>query len=179
MAKLSTQLMISMRYVNNVSKQRHGIVVDPMKIEAVMMWEQPKSPREIRSSLRLAGYYRRFIQGFSSITDPLTTLTHKGATYTWNEKHEEAFEKLKKNLCEAPILSLSYRVEDFVVYSDASGVGLGCVLTQREKVIAYASRQLKEHEKNYPTHDFGVDSGSICPKYMEALSLWHEVKTFY
>ena len=71
----------------------------------------------------------------------------------WSEKHDEAFEKLKKKLCEAPILSLPDGVEDFAVYSDASGVGLGCVLTQREKVIAYASRQLKEHEKNYPTHD--------------------------
>nr|KAJ0187438.1 hypothetical protein LSAT_V11C900490520 [Lactuca sativa] len=95
----------------------------------------------------------KFIQGFSSIATPLKALTHKGTTYAWNEKHKEAFEKLKKRLCEATILSLSEGVNDFVVYSDASGVGLGCVLTQRDKVIAYASRQLKEHEKNYPTHD--------------------------
>ena len=140
------------QFLGHVVNQE-GIMVDPAKIEAVMKWEQPKSPTEIRSFLGLAGYYRRFIQGFSSIATPLTALTHKGATYAWNEKHKEAFEKLKKRLCEAPILSLPEGVDDFAVYSDASGVGLGCVLTQRDKVIAYASRQLKEHEKNYPTHD--------------------------
>ena len=140
------------QFLGHVVNQE-GIMIDPAKIEAVMKWEQPKSPTEIRSFLGLAGYYRRFIQGFSSIATPLTALTHKGATYAWNEKHKEAFEKLKKRLCEAPILSLPEGVDDFAVYSDASGVGLGCVLTQRGKVIAYASRQLKEHEKNYPTHD--------------------------
>ena len=140
------------QFLGHVVNQE-GIMVDPAKIEAVTKWEQPKSPTEIRSFLGLAGYYRRFIQGFSSIARPLTALTHKGATYAWSDKHKEAFEKLKKKLCEAPILSLPDGVEDFAVYSDASGVGLGCVLTQREKVIAYASRQLKEHEKNYPTHD--------------------------
>ena len=137
------------QFLGHVVNQE-GIMVDPAKIKAVMKWEQPKSPTEIRSFLGLVGYYRRFIQGFSSIASPLSALTHKGATYAWGEKHKEAFEKLKEKLCEAPILSLPDGVEDFAVYSDASGVGLGCVLTQREKVIAYASRQLKEHEKNYP-----------------------------
>ena len=94
-----------------------------------MKWEQEKIPMEIRSFLGLVGYCQMFIQGFSLIADPLTALTHKGATYTWSEKHEEEFEKLKKKLCEAPTLSLPNGVEDFVVYSDASGVGLGCVLT--------------------------------------------------
>ena len=140
------------QFLGHVVNQE-GIMVDPAKIEAVTKWEQPKSPTEIRSFLGLAGYYRRFIQGFSSIASPLTALTHKGVAYAWNDKHKEAFEKLKKKLREAPILSLPDGVEDFAVYSNASGVGLGCVLTQREKVIAYASRQLKEHEKNYPTHD--------------------------
>lgn len=143
-----------------------GIMVDPTKIEAVMKWEHPKIPTEIRSFLGLAGYYRRFIQGFSSIATPLTALTHKGDTYAWSDKHKEAFEKLKKKLCEAPILSLPDGVKDFAVYSDASGVGLGCVLTQREKVIAYASRQLKEHEKNYPTHD--LDLAAV----VFALKIW-------
>nr|KAJ0212322.1 hypothetical protein LSAT_V11C400157430 [Lactuca sativa] len=95
----------------------------------------------------------KFIQDFSLIATPLAALTHKGANYAWSDKHKEAFEKLKKKLCEAPILSLPDGVEDFAVYRDMSGVGLGCVLTQREKVIAYASRQLKEHEKNYLTHE--------------------------
>ena len=130
-----------------------GIKVDPAKIEVVMQWETPKSPTEIRSFLGLAGYYRRFIKDFSSIAAPLTTLTRKGIKYTWNEKQELAFGELKRRLCEAPILALPEGIEDFVVFSDASGVGLGCVLTQRDKVIAYASRQLKIHERNYPTHD--------------------------
>lgn len=112
------------QFLGHVVNQE-GIMVDPAKIEAMMKWEQPKSPTEIQSFLGLAGYYRRFIQGFSSIATPLTALTHKGATYAWNDKHKEAFKKLKKKLCEAPILSLPDGVEDFVVYSDASGVGLG------------------------------------------------------
>ncbi|CAH1427775.1 unnamed protein product [Lactuca virosa] len=151
------------QFLGHVVNQE-GIMVDPAKIEAVMKWERPKSPTEIRSFLGLVGYYRRFIQGFSSIAAPLTALTHKGATYQWSEKHEEAFEKLNKKLCEAPILSLPDGVEDFAVYSDASGVGLGCVLTQREKVIAYASRQLKEHETNYPTHDLELAAATTLAR---------------
>ncbi|KAI3514654.1 hypothetical protein L1887_13250 [Cichorium endivia] len=132
---------------------KDGIKVDPAKIEAVMNWEKPKNPTEIRSFLGLAGYYRRFIEGFSKIACPLTLLTKKNEKFVWTDKQEEAFELLKKKLCEAPILSLPEGTEDFAVYSDASGLGIGCVLTQRGKVIAYASRQLKEHELNYPTHD--------------------------
>ncbi|GJS27226.1 putative reverse transcriptase domain-containing protein [Tanacetum coccineum] len=99
------------------------------------------------------GYYRRFIANFSKIAKPLTSLTQKNQKYVWGVEQEEAFQTLKNNLCEAPILSLPDGVEDFVVYCDASNQGLGCVLMQRNKVIAYASRQLKIHEKNYTTHD--------------------------
>ncbi|GKE86168.1 putative reverse transcriptase domain-containing protein [Tanacetum coccineum] len=101
----------------------------------------------------LAGYYTRFITNFSKIAKPLTSLTQKNQKYEWGEKEEEAFQTLKNNLCDAPILSLPDGVEDFVVYCDASNQGLGCVLMKRGKVIAYASRQLKIHEKNYTTHD--------------------------
>ncbi|KAJ9557122.1 hypothetical protein OSB04_011736 [Centaurea solstitialis] len=107
---------------------REGIKVDPSKIEAVMNWEVPKTPTEIRSFLSLAGYYLRFIQFFSRIAVPLTKLTKKSKPYDWG-------------------------VEDMTVYCDASHLGLGCVLMQRGRVIAYASRQLKPHEANYPTHD--------------------------
>lgn len=132
---------------------REGVKVDPSKIEAMMNWEPPKSPTEIRSFLGLAGYYRRFIQDFSKIASSLTTLTRKNVKFVWTDVQEKAFWTLQRKLCEAPILSLPEGTEDFVVYSDASKMGLGCVLMQRGKVIAYASRQLKEHEKNYPTHD--------------------------
>ncbi|GKB20291.1 putative reverse transcriptase domain-containing protein, partial [Tanacetum coccineum] len=132
---------------------QNGIHVDPSKIEAVKNWKTPTTPSEIRSFLGLAGYYRRFIANFSKIAKPLTSLTQKNQKYVWGVKQEEAFQTLKNNLCDVPILTLPDRVEDFVVYYDASNQGLGFVLMQRGKVIAYASRQLKPHEKNYTTHD--------------------------
>ncbi|KAJ9555712.1 hypothetical protein OSB04_010326 [Centaurea solstitialis] len=132
---------------------REGIKVDPAKIEAVMSWEVPKTPSEIRSFLGLAGYYRRFIQDFSRIAVPLTRLTKKSEPYVWGPDQQAAFETLRQRLCEAPVLTLPEGVEDMTVYCDASHLGLGCVLMQRGRVIAYALRQLKPHEANYPTHD--------------------------
>ncbi|KAI3709137.1 hypothetical protein L2E82_38896 [Cichorium intybus] len=118
-----------------------------------MKWEAPKTPTEVRSFLGLAGYYRRFIQDFSRIAVPLTKLTRKGVKFEWGMNQEKAFMTLKEKLCNAPILALPEGTEDFVVYSDASGKGLGCVLMQRGKVIAYASRQFKDPETRYTTHD--------------------------
>ncbi|KAL4584860.1 hypothetical protein LXL04_009470 [Taraxacum kok-saghyz] len=132
---------------------REGVKVDPAKIETVMKWEPPKTPSEVRSFLGLAGYYRRFIEGFSKIAVPLTQLTKKETKFEWNEKRQEAFETFRGKLCEAPVLALPEGTEDFVVFSDASSHGLGCVLMQRGKVIAYASMQLKDAETRYPTHD--------------------------
>nr|GFA94132.1 putative reverse transcriptase domain-containing protein [Tanacetum cinerariifolium] len=111
-------------------------------------------------------YYRRFIANFSKIAKPLTSLTQKNKKYEWGVEQEEAFQTLKYNLCNASILSLADGVEDFVVYCDASNQGLGCVLMQRGKVIAYASRQLKIHEKNYTTHD--LELGAV----VFALKTW-------
>ncbi|GJR20981.1 putative nucleotidyltransferase, ribonuclease H [Tanacetum coccineum] len=130
-----------------------GIHVDPAKIESIKDWASPKTPTEIRQFLGLAGYYRRFIEGFSKIAKSMTKLTQKGIKFDWGEKEENAFQLIKQKLCSAPILALPEGSEDFVVYCDASHKGLGAVLMQREKVIAYASRQLKVHEKNYTTHD--------------------------
>ncbi|KAJ0874305.1 putative nucleotidyltransferase, Ribonuclease H [Helianthus annuus] len=130
-----------------------GIHVDPAKIDAIRNWTAPKNPSEVRQFLGLAGYYRLFIQDFSKIAQPLTSLTQKNVAYFWGTKQEDAFQLLKQKLCSAPILSLPEGTEYFVVYCDASIQGLGCVLMQREKVIAYASRELKVHEKNYTTHD--------------------------
>ena len=140
--------------------------MDPSKIKAIENWSAPKTPTEIRQFLGLAGYYRRFIQNFSHIAKPLTTLTQKGVTFDWEEKQERAFQTLKRALCTAPILSLPEGIEDFVVYCDASNQGLGCVLMQRGKVIAYASRQLKTHEVNYTTHD--LELGAV----VFALKIW-------
>ncbi|GJS80178.1 putative reverse transcriptase domain-containing protein [Tanacetum coccineum] len=135
-----------------------GIHVDPAKIESIKDWASPKTPTEIRQFLGLAGYYRRFIEGFSQIVKSMTKLTQKGIKFDWGEKKENAFQLINQKLCSAPILALPEGSEDFLVYCDASHKGLGAVLMQREKVIAYASRQLKVHEKNYTTHDLELGS---------------------
>ncbi|KAH0672805.1 hypothetical protein KY290_025037 [Solanum tuberosum] len=130
-----------------------GIKVDPKKTDVIRNWPRPLTPSDIRSFLGLAGYYRRFVEGFSSLASPMTKLTQKKAKFVWSDECEESFQNLKERLVCAPILSLPDGIEGFVVYCDASRIGLGCVLMQCGKVIAYASRQLKVHEKNYPTHD--------------------------
>ncbi|GJY63824.1 putative nucleotidyltransferase, ribonuclease H [Tanacetum coccineum] len=130
-----------------------GIHVDPSKIEAVKNWKPPKTPTEIRSFLGLAGNYRRFIANFSKIAKPLTLLTQKIKKFKWGDEQENAFQTLKDILCDASILAHPEGTDDFVLYCDASNQGFGCVLMQRNKVIAYASRQLKIHEKKYTTHD--------------------------
>ncbi|GJX38835.1 reverse transcriptase domain-containing protein [Tanacetum coccineum] len=145
---------------------RDGIHVDPSKVESVKNWKTPESSTEIRSFLGLAGYYRRFIENFSKIAKPLTLLTQKNKTYVWGDKQDEAFQILKEKLCNAPVLALPDGPDDFVVYCDASKQGFGCVLMQRGKVIAYASRQLKKHEKNYTTHD--LELGAV----VFALKIW-------
>ncbi|GJX96881.1 putative reverse transcriptase domain-containing protein [Tanacetum coccineum] len=106
----------------------------------------------------LTGYYQRFIEGFSMIVKPMTQLTQKKVKFDWSDKAETAFQLIKQKLCSVPILALPKGSEDFIAYCNASIKGLGAVLMQREKVIAYASRQLKIHEKNYTTHDLELGS---------------------
>ncbi|WVZ58904.1 hypothetical protein U9M48_009124 [Paspalum notatum var. saurae] len=124
-----------------------GVAVDPSKVE------DPQTVTEIWSFLGLAGYYRRFIKDFSKIAKPMTALTQKNAKFAWSPKCEEAFGTLKKLLTSAPVLAQPDITKPFDVYCDASGSGLGCVLMQEGRVIAYASCQLRKHEVNYPTHD--------------------------
>ncbi|GJU03593.1 putative reverse transcriptase domain-containing protein [Tanacetum coccineum] len=146
-----------------------GIHVDPAKIESIKDWTSPKSPTEIRQFLGLAGYYRRFIEGFSKIAKPMTKLTQKKIQFVWGDKQEAAFQLLKQKLCSAPILALPEGSEDFIAYCDASKKGLGAVLMQREKVISYASRQLKIHEKNYTTHD--SELGAVFATHLDQKEL--------
>nr|GEZ80220.1 putative reverse transcriptase domain-containing protein [Tanacetum cinerariifolium] len=143
-----------------------GIYVDPAKIESIKDWASPKTPTEIRQFLGLAGYYRRFNEGFSKIAKTMTKLTQKGIKFDCGEKEENAFQLIKQKLCSASILALPEGSEDFMVYYDASHKGLGAVLIQKEKVIAYASRQLKVQEKNYTTHD--LELGSV----VFSLKIW-------
>nr|GEY48874.1 putative reverse transcriptase domain-containing protein [Tanacetum cinerariifolium] len=114
----------------------------------------------------LAGYYRRFIEGFSKIAKPMTKLTQKKVEFEWGDQQEAAFKLLRQKLCSAPILALPEGNKDFIIYCDASNKGLGAGLMQREKVISYASRQLKIHEKNYTTHD--LELGAV----VFALKIW-------
>nr|GEU64158.1 putative reverse transcriptase domain-containing protein [Tanacetum cinerariifolium] len=143
-----------------------GLHVDPAKIEAVKNWASPTTPTKICQFLGLAGYYRRFIKDFSKIAKSLIILTQKDKKFVWEEDQEIDFQILKQNLCEASILALSEGNDDFVVYCDASIQGLGAVLMQSEKVIAYASRKLKPHKGNYTTHD--LELGAV----VFALNIW-------
>ncbi|GKB61875.1 putative reverse transcriptase domain-containing protein [Tanacetum coccineum] len=147
-------------------RKRSCIQVDPAKIESIKYWASPKTPTEIQKFLGLARYYRRFIEGFSKIAKPMTKLTHKKVKFIWGDKQEAAFQLLKQKLCSASILALPKGSKDFIAYCDASIKGLGSVLMQIEKVIAYASRQLKIHEKNYTTND--LELGAV----VFALKIW-------
>ncbi|GKC52105.1 putative reverse transcriptase domain-containing protein [Tanacetum coccineum] len=143
-----------------------GIHVDPTKIKSIKYWASPKTSTKIHQFLGLADYYQRFIEGFSKIAKPMTKLTQKKVKFDWRDKEEAAFQLLKEKLCSAPILDLPEGSENFIFYYDASHKGLGVVLMQNKKVIAYASRQLKIHEKNYTTYD--LDLGAV----VFALKIW-------
>ena len=132
---------------------RGGVAVDPSKVEAVINWERPRNASEVRSFLGLAGYYRRFIKGFSQSALPMTKLTRKDVAYEWDSSCEQSFVYLKERLTTAPVLIIPDPNKSYEVFCDASKMGLGGVLMQESQVVAYASRQLKVHEKNYPTHD--------------------------
>ena len=130
-----------------------GVSVDPEKVEDVLSWERRKLVFEICSFLGLAGYYRMFIEDFSRLAAPMTKLTRKEVKFEWNDSCERAFQELKRWLTSAPILVVPKRGQEYSVYCYASKDRLGCVLMSFGRVVAYGSRQLKNHEKNYPTHD--------------------------
>ena len=121
-----------------VSKE--GILVDLSKIQAVKDWPTLKLASEIKSFIGLAGYYQRFMQDFPKIAALLTKLTRKGEKYAWTEERASVFEELKDKLISALILKTLSKTGGMVIYSDASGKGLGCVLMQHGYVVAYASR---------------------------------------
>jgi hypothetical protein len=132
---------------------QEGLAVDPKKVTTISDWNAPKDVRGIRSFIGMAGYYRRFIEGFSKIARPMTALLAKKVEFKWTPTCQKSFETLKEKLTTAPVLILPDVHKPFSVYCDASYTGLGCVLMQEGRVVAYSSRQLKIHEKNYPTHD--------------------------
>jgi hypothetical protein len=141
-----------MAFLGHVINQQ-GIAVDPKNVAAVVEWKRPSSVSEIQSFLGLAGYYRCFLPNFSSIAKPLSRLLEKGVLFVWSSDCEVNYQTLKNKLVDAPILALPESGKRFTVYTDASRIGLGCVLMQEGRVIAYGSRQWRKHEGNYPTHD--------------------------
>jgi hypothetical protein len=132
---------------------RDGLALDPKKVTMILDWKASKDVRGIKSFIGMVGYYRRFIEGFSKIARPIIALLAKKVEFKWTLARQESFETLKKKLTTTPVLILQDVHKPFSVYCDASYTGLGCVLMQEQKVVAYSTRQLKIHEKNYPTHD--------------------------
>jgi hypothetical protein len=118
-----------------------------------MNWKTPITVLEVRSFLGLAGYYRRFIPAFSKIAKPMTSLLQKDHKFVWTEECETVFHTLRKLLTTAPVLAQPDIEKPFDVFCDVSKTGLGCVLMQEGRVIAYAFHQLRKHEINYLTHD--------------------------
>ena len=143
-----------------------GVAVDPANVESVTKWTPPRTVTQVRSFLGLAGYYRRFIENFSKIAKPMTQLLKKEEKFIWSAECNRSFEELKRRLVSAPVLILPDQTKDFQVYCDASRQGLGCVLMQDGKVVSYASRQLRPHEGNYPTHDLELAA------VVHALKIW-------
>ncbi|GJT45917.1 putative reverse transcriptase domain-containing protein [Tanacetum coccineum] len=153
-------------WISIVQFLRHVIDNQGIHVEVVKNWASPITPIEIRQFSGLVGYYQRFIKDFSKIAKSLIELTQKTRSISGGENQESAFQTAKTKNCEALILALLEGNDDFVINCDASYQGLGAVLMQREKVIAYASRQLKPHEENYTTHD--LELGAI----VFALKIW-------
>jgi hypothetical protein len=130
-----------------------GIIVDLEKVEAIREWSTPRNIAEVRSFMGIVGYYRRFIPRFSKIAHPITSLQRKEKKIQWTEDCNKIFQRLKKLLTNAPILGIADPNVDFMVCTNVCKEGLGGVLNQNGFVICYESRKLKEHKKNYATHD--------------------------
>jgi hypothetical protein len=143
-----------------------GIAVDPSKVKDILEWNSPTTVHQVRSFLGLAGYYRRFIPDLSKIVKPIMGLLKNDTKFDWSSKCNKAFEQLKVLLTTAPVLAQPDIEKPFDVYCDASDNGLGCVLMQEGRVIAYASRQLRRHEEHYPTHDLELTT------VVHALKIW-------
>nr|GEW66044.1 hypothetical protein [Tanacetum cinerariifolium] len=149
-----------------------GIHVDPAKIQSIKDWVSPKTPIEIRQFLGLAGYYRRFIEGFSKIAKSMTKLTHKGIKFDWGEKEENAFQLIKQKLCSTPVLALPKGSEDFVVYCDVSHKGKANVvadaLSQKNRIEPLRVRALvMTIDLNLPKQILKAQIEALKPENLE------------
>jgi hypothetical protein len=144
---------------------KEGLAMDPKEVADILNWKAPRDAKGIKSFIGMAGYYRRFIEGFLKIAKPMTTLLGNKVEFKWIQKCQEAFKAMREKLTTAPVLPDVHK--PFLVYCDACYTGLGCMLMQEGRVVAYSSRQLKVHEKNYPIHD------------LELSTLVHALKTLH
>jgi hypothetical protein len=163
---------------------KEGLAVDPKKVADILNWKAPTDARGIKSFIGMAGYCRQFIEGFSKIAKPMTAFLGNKVEFKWTQKCQEAFEAPKRKLTTTPVLVLPDVHKPFSVYCDACYTGLGCVLMQEGRVVAYLSRQLKVHEKNYRIHDLELAAvvhalktwrhylyGQKCDDYIDHKSL--------
>ena len=132
---------------------REGLSPDPEKVEAIVKWAVPKSVTKVRSFMGLAGWCRVFVKEYAKIAGPLTELTRNNEPFVWNDRRQQSFDKIKAILASFPVLKLPDFSQPFEVVVDACGQGIGGILKQDGHPVAYESRQLRIHEKNYPTHD--------------------------
>jgi hypothetical protein len=146
-----------------------GIFIDPSKVQDVLSWKAPTSVDDIQSFLGLVGYYQKFIEGFLKISKPMTELLEKDKRFEWMPACKASFQELKKRLTTAPILVMPDMEKSFSIYCDASVQGLGCVIMQDGRVVAYASWQLRKHEVNYLTHDLDLSA------MVHALKIWRHM----
>ncbi|WVZ87917.1 hypothetical protein U9M48_034492 [Paspalum notatum var. saurae] len=149
-----------------------GIAVDPSKVSTVTNWKVPEIPKEVRGFLGLAGYYRRFIENFSRIAKPMTSLLEKDAEFRWTNAQQAAFDELKKRLTTALVLTLLDQAKKFIRW-------FGMCSMQEGKVIAYASRRLRKHELNYPTHDLGTCGGGARIEDLASLFVRAALRNLY
>jgi hypothetical protein len=140
--------------------------VDLSKVREVLDWKPPRTVHHVRSFLSFGGYYCRFIPNFSKIAKPITDLLKKEEKFVWNVERNEAFQTLKKLLSTSPVLAQPNIAKSFDVYCDASGTGLGYVLMQEGRMVAYSSCQLRPHKEHYPTHD------------LELAAVFHALRTW-
>ena len=152
----------NIEYLGHIVGQ-DGIQMDPKKVEKIKNFPVPHDLKSLRGALGLLSYYRKFIKDFSKHANPMNKLLKKETPFVWTEKQQKAFDFLKAQLVKKPILSYPDFELPFIIYTDASGSGLGAVLSQRQKdkkdgkekefVISYASRSLSEVESRYPITD--------------------------
>jgi hypothetical protein len=155
-----------MPFLLEMSSKGHVILVDLGKVKDVLNWMPPTTALEIQSFLGLVGYYHEFIKDFTKIDKPMMKLLENNKAFEWTMECQASFEELRKRLTSAPVLVLLDLTKMFNIYCDASRQELGCVLLQARQVVCYASRQLRKHEENYPTHDLELAA------VVHALKIW-------